>query len=268
MSPMRQWFAIDVDTTGCSMDTNRTFNAVFLIVCWPFSASASDCVQGQWDIANFQYQRDGSVTESRALSDRHCLAGRVIADEFRSLDAEGRVNFRGVSFQIQRGSDVSILWAMVGDPGYTSITGRFGDDGSLTTTGVGEDLLGNFEERFVMVFHEDGLSYDMEMGRKYAQLGVWIQPFNRLEATYSSSDTRSLQTKPVAWIAEAANDVHAAAQHVILDGWALASVSGNAGDITIRFSSRYTDPDRWRTLSWSESTGAVTASEITLGDDE
>ena len=169
---------------------------------------------------------------------------------------------------MQRNDDVSIFWAMVGDPGYTSIRGRFNDDGSLATTGVGEDAIGAFEEQFVMKFHDDGLSYDMEMGRNYAQWGVWIMPFNRLEAIYSSTEVNSLANAATPRISRAAGAANAEEQFIILDGWALASVLGNDDNVLIRFSSRYGNPDRWRTLTWSEKTGDVTATEISLASIE
>lgn len=250
------------------MKSSKSMLLAVLLSLVAVAAMAGDCIQGQWSIANFQYHPDGSVTEGQALSDRHCLADDVIMDEFRSLDAAGTVNFRGVSFQVQNGEQVQIFWAMVGDPGYTAISGQYDGDRRLTTTGVGVDMLGEFAERFVMQFHDDGLSYDMSMDRNYAKWDVWIQPFNRLEANYSFADVQPLRTKPVSEIAEVAPEAVAASQFVILDGFALASIDRAADDVVISFSSRYGSPDRWRTLAWSAKTGNVTPAEIFLDESE
>lgn len=232
------------------------------------AAMAGECIQGQWSIANFQYHPDGSVTQGQALSDRHCLADDVIMDEFRSMDAAGDVNFRGVSFQVQNGQKVQIFWAMVGDPGYTAIRGQYDGDDRLSTTGAGMDMLGRFAERFVMQFHDDGLSYDMSMDRNYAKWDVWIQPFNRLEASYRSADIQPLRIKPVSAIAEVAKEAIATADYVILDGFALASIDRSAEDVVVRFSSRYGNPDRWQTLTWSANTGNVMPAERLLEKNE
>lgn len=241
------------------MSIERLGLAIIALLATAAVSAADQCVKGRWELQNYQYLPDGSVTEGRALSDRYCLADDVIMDEFRSLDAGGEVNFRGVSFQVQEGQGVAIFWAMVGDPGYTSISGQYNGDGDLVTAGTGEDMLGTFDERFVMNFASDGLSYEMQMDRNYTRQDAWIAPFNRLVAKYTSDEVAGLPDKPVAWVADKMPKAQPGTQIVILDGWAVARLERRDDDVTVTFSSRYRDPDRWRTLEWSSATGNIAA---------
>ncbi|MGE0552835.1 MAG: DUF1579 family protein [Gemmatimonadales bacterium] len=140
---------------------------------------------GRWSLALEDRQPNGSIRRSRGTSEvRLVLDGRALQDDFRALDAAGRVVFRGTSFRAPnpRTGGWSIKWMMVGDPGYTIIEAVFDSAGrTLTGTGRGEDLAGRFEERFVYRFHGAD-RYEFDMDRTYDGGKSWIVGFSRIEA--------------------------------------------------------------------------------------
>lgn len=138
---------------------------------------------GEWSLVTMDMQRDGSFLEGEALSSAYyILDGKAIQDDFRSLNDNGRVVFRGTSIRscIEGTSRYLIAWIMPGKEAYTDLKATW-KDGILTGDGQGYDDLGGFRERFIY-FNITDSSYSFRMHRSYDGGKTWLYNFSQIEA--------------------------------------------------------------------------------------
>jgi len=140
---------------------------------------------GEWDLTTKNLQPDGSFVEGRARSTVHwALDGFVLQDDYRALDAQGRVVFRGTSL---RSYDVvqgrwTITWVMANIAGHTQISARMNEKGELVMEGKGHDPYGDFLEKARYYdISEDRYSFDL--ARSYDGGSTWLDDFGHIEAT-------------------------------------------------------------------------------------
>lgn len=167
---------------------HRSIAAIAALFLMPAAAMAEpvpDCTPGIFELQNKDLRRDGSYTRSRATSTDYCgqFGDDLRLAEFRALDAAGNVVFRGLSLVVPSAdrTEERVFWAMVGDPGFTTPTGRM-VDGVLTHRGSGKDAMGTFEERSETRYQPDG-SYRFQMDRRYGGSARWLKGFNIIDAT-------------------------------------------------------------------------------------
>lgn len=142
-----------------------------------------DFFLGEWNITSSDYMPGGSYAISRATSKAYAiLDGAAIFDEWRSLDEDGNVVFRGASYRtyLPRQNKWRILWMMAHVDGETVIDAKkVGDE--IEMQGEGEDPYGKFLERARYYdISENGFKFTMD--RSYDGGETWITPFNEFEA--------------------------------------------------------------------------------------
>lgn len=245
------------------------------LVLAPFAIAAPEaerpdpCTPGVWQVTSKMYS-GGGETSSPATSTVTCLFdGAVEMAEYRSFAPNGAVWFRGVSFHVWNAehTERTTLWAMVGDPGYTVLTERM-VDGVLHSEGEGSDRAGAFLETSVTTFDDD-YGYRFEMNRSYDGGQSWAQPFNVIDAVRTDREPPA----PVALappIRQAREAVGASGDaRSILDGLAQVvtrtETVADSARRTIRYSSRYARPDRWRTLVWEVGAPEAAVEERLIG---
>lgn len=148
------------------------------------SPSQLDFFLGAWSLESESLQRDGSYVTNRARSDVYrTLDGAAIQDDFRLIDADGQVVFRGTSFRtfVPATGTWAIKWVMAGEPGMTDITARWTGE-ELVMEGRGYDGLGEFLER-ARYFDITDDSYEFELSRSYDGGEFWIERMNLIHAT-------------------------------------------------------------------------------------
>jgi hypothetical protein len=228
------------------------------------AANAASCRQGTWDLSSYNNALDGSELTVRATSTRYCLFdGSLEMDEYRSFGPAGGLAFAGVSFHdwSPDGKLARTLWLMVGDSGYAAITGRMSNGDTLLSRGEGHDGQGVFVERSVTTTSR-GRDYLFVMSRSYDAGATWIEPFNRITATYRGDSVPPLPTtlRPPWQEARTWAPDHPAGT-VILDGLGEIHTRTETRDgRTVRlleFCSRYGAPDRWRTVTWEVGTDRI-----------
>jgi len=170
----------------------RTILSV-IVVCLFFSADVAAQDQpldrleffvGEWDLVTSDIQPNGTYVEGRATATAYyILDGTAIQDDFRQLNEEGQVVFRGTSIRSyhEASGTYRIVWIMPGFDGITELTGRF-EDGDFVMTGTGYDGMGEFlEESRYFDITEDSWSFIIT--RSYDGGETWIDPFGTTEAT-------------------------------------------------------------------------------------
>lgn len=138
---------------------------------------------GEWEITSSDYMPDGTYAVSKATSKAYAiLDGAAIFDEWRSLNENGDVIFRGASYRtwLPREEKWRIIWMMAHVDGETVIDARkVGDD--IVMQGEGDDPMGAFHERARYYdISENGFKFTMD--RSYDGGKTWITPFNEFEA--------------------------------------------------------------------------------------
>ncbi len=150
----------------------------------PAGLAQLDWIMGEWDLVSKSKQRDGSYSSHKANSKvYYALDGFAIMDEFRALDDQNQVVFRGVSFRtfVPATGKWSIKWVMANESGMTDIVAEF-KDGTLVMEGKGTDGFGPFLEKAVYFdISED--HYSFKLDRSYDGGQTWIEGMNLIEAT-------------------------------------------------------------------------------------
>lgn len=139
---------------------------------------------GEWNLVTRDLQSDGSFVQGQAISTAyHILDRKAIQDDFRSLNSNGKVIFRGTSIRscLEDTTGYVIAWIMPGKEGYTDLRARW-KDGILAGEGEGYDDYGSFRERFTY-FNITDSSYSFRMHRSYDQGQTWLTNFSSIEAT-------------------------------------------------------------------------------------
>lgn len=226
---------------------------------------AATCEPTHWDLVNLNLMDDGMMQEQPARVMRYCLFdGDLQMDEFRVYNDDGQTVFWGVSFYQSgtMGAATNALWIMVGDPGISDLHNVLLTDQLGTTTGTGTDARGEFLERSATVHHDNG-DYDFYLARSYDDGETWLSPINIINAGFVSHDVPDLPEGLVPVMQEGADatNVDLADAMFILDGTALVRVRENDGERSIVFASRYWNPDRWREVEWTISTGEISVTE-------
>jgi len=234
------------------------------------NAFASECQEGIWDLTTSGKTVDGQTYSGAATSTRYCLFdGAANLDEYRALSPGGNIVFMGASFDFPSndGQRVQTLWVMGGDPGFTLIDGKM-VDGRLVSTGKGADAGGEFLERSVRTYSENG-DYTFDMDRSYDGGKTWIDAFAKIEGTFRTEEVPPLPADfhPIIEQARSALD-NPNDGTIILDGLAEmeemeTSLDGTKAP-TIRFSSRYMNPDRWMSTYWTLGSDQVEHREVTI----
>jgi len=213
------------------------------------------CDPGVWDVTSRSFGPGGAVATRQATSSVICLFdGAVEMAEYRDLAPDGSVLFRGVSFHAWNRSHTerTTLWLMLMDPGYTLLAERM-QEGVLASEGLGPDRAGHFVETSLTTF-DDADGYRFEMNRSYDDGATWLEPFNVIDAVRRTAESPS-PVEPTDGVRAAKAAVGATSEgRPVLDGLAEVAVHsetvGGRTRRTIRFSSRYPAPDRWRTVTW------------------
>lgn len=227
---------------------------------------AAECTPAVWDMESINYNADGTSDAHPATSTLYCLAdGAVKMDEFRSMDENGRTNFWGVSFSHSEPIDGVVwgLWLMVGDPGYTLVPSNHNEDGTRTSGGGGFDATGEFLERAITTFEDDG-SYYFVMGRSFDNGETWIEPVNVINAAMTDRVPPEQPTQLVPVMQEGADALPEDFPRgtPILDGTAEVRTFERDGQVIVQFGSRYWEPNRWRVAEWVVGTDQVTFTEV------
>jgi hypothetical protein len=226
---------------------------------------SATCAPTHWDLVNSNLLEDGTMQAQPARVNRYCLFdGDVQMDEFRVFNDEGQPTFWGVSFYQSgtMGAASHALWIMVGDPGISQLHNILLTDQLGTTTGTGTDARGAFLERSATVHHDNG-DYDFYLARSYDDGESWLSPLNVINARFVSHVVPELPGGLVPVMQEGADATNANLEDAlfILDGTALVRVRENHGERSIVFASRYWNPDRWREVEWTVSTGDINITE-------
>ena len=240
-------------------------------------AGTTRCREGVWSEKTQSARPDRTMVEGRSRSTNYCLLdGEITMAEWRAIGPDDGVTFRGVGFRSfdEPRTAGKTLWIMVGDPGFTVV--HHDIEGSVRRSkGEGADDYGTFLERSTNTENEDG-SYRFVMDRSYDAGGFWISPFNIIDGKLETETPPALPEQLVPALAGAArsatrkNQRHAAGDRVlaILDGYAEVGLvlRNKKGETvrTLRFSSRYDDPPRWRSVFWVPGAEDVTVEETAL----
>lgn len=267
-------------TTNTTISPNmRKFRDVAIAAFFVFVASraplaaetaAHRCEQGVWDIVTHGKTLDGEEYVSAATSTRYCVfSGALEMDEYRALSPQGDIVFIGASFNYwsDDGRTVKTLWVMGGDPGYTLIDGVLKDN-RLTASGIGIDFGGAFSERSVMTLIGER-DYRFRMDRSYDGGSHWIEDFSVLDATFRSSAVPDLPKELHPLVQQAKAVAKAPRPGIaVMDGFAeieeIEDQTSTAGGRTLRFSSRYMGPDRWRSVYWQIGDDAIKELETVI----
>jgi len=139
---------------------------------------------GAWSLESQSLQRDGSYISNKARSDVYrTLDDAAIQDDFRLLDDDGQVVFRGTSFRtfVPQTGKWAIKWVMAGEPGMTDITATWTGK-ELLMEGRGYDGMGEFLEK-ARYFDITADSYEFALSRSYDGGETWIENMNLIHAT-------------------------------------------------------------------------------------
>ncbi len=120
---------------------------------------------GNWEV---ELLGPDAKVVGRARTQAYFILDRTaIQDDWRSLDAEGKVTFRGTSIRtfVPATKKWVVHWAMAGTPGYTYIDAEW-VEGELRGSGRGFDGRGEFVERYRYYDVTDS-SYSFQMERSY-----------------------------------------------------------------------------------------------------
>lgn len=136
-----------------------------------------------WILETHDMQQDGSFRKGKALSSVYfILDGYALQDDFRSLNRQGEVTFRGTSIKscLDKQPGYIITWIMPGMEGLTDLRASW-ENGTLKGEGEGYDNIGSFKERFEY-FNISNSSYSFRMDRSYDKGKTWLHNFSRIEA--------------------------------------------------------------------------------------
>lgn len=174
------------------MSTIKIYSSIILllIVFNRADAQDSECLEkldffiGEWILETRDMQRDGSFRKGSALSSVYfILDGYALQDDFRSINGQGEVTFRGTGIKscLDEHSGYIITWIMPGIEGLSDLRASW-ENGILAGKGEGYDHIGTFKERFEYYNISDS-SYSFRMDRSYDMGKTWLQNFSRIEAT-------------------------------------------------------------------------------------
>lgn len=149
----------------------------------PPETAQLDWMIGNWDIVSKDLQPDGSHTTSKArMTIYYVLDGFAIQEDFRALDQQGKVVFRGMAVRSfdPVAKQWTITWLMANVPGITEVIGEF-KDGQFIQTGKGFDGMGKFISRATYSgIGPDHFSFKLD--RSYDNGKTWLEGFNLIEA--------------------------------------------------------------------------------------
>lgn len=138
---------------------------------------------GEWLLETKDIQPDGSFKKGTAKSSvSYILDGYAIQDDYRVLDENNEVVFRGTSIRSfnSKTGKFQIVWIMPGFTGLTDITAEFMGS-RLVGNGKGYDENGPFIERFEY-YNISKDRYAFKMDRSYDNGNNWIINFGTFEA--------------------------------------------------------------------------------------
>lgn len=138
---------------------------------------------GKWEV------RPQSVADTAppaaTMHGYYVLDGFAIQADYRGLNRNGDVVFRGASFRTYdvANKQFSMKWMVANQADYTLITGKM-DGKDLVSTGQGRDARGEFQERYRFYeIGEDGYKFKME--RSYDGGMTWqvfaLNKYKRVE---------------------------------------------------------------------------------------
>lgn len=140
----------------------------------PPETAQLDFFVGDWEVRDFRGGSDGSTVGRMAA--RYVLDGYVLQADYRGLDPDGNVTFRGTSLRFWdpvRGK-LLMRWAVANAFEYTLIVGEM-VDGELVSTGEGRDSRGSeFIERYRFFEIRDD-SFRFEMERSFDGGDTWFR---------------------------------------------------------------------------------------------
>lgn len=138
----------------------------------PPETAQLDFFIGKWEVRGLN--QDPNSPPAGTSHAYYVNDGFVIQDEWRSLDANGNVVFRGISlrsYDVQK-KNWSINWSMTNLTGYTIIEAEM-KDGDLVSTGKGIDHQGReFLERY-RYYEIQEKDFNFEMERSYDGGATW-----------------------------------------------------------------------------------------------
>jgi hypothetical protein len=229
------------------------------------------CKEGVYSALSTIFKESGESQTSADSSTRYCFyKGQGEVAEYRSLDTEGNVIFRGVSITLWEPSFTygRTLWAMVGVDGWTDIQLHW-DEKKLVSKGQGHDPQGSFLERWSTTFAENGDEYFV-MDRSYDNGLHWIAPTNVIEYISRKIPLPSLPTHWSSHFATIApKDVNDDGI-IILDGkaWIKFNLSPLGKPLSVIFASVAPKDNElvWRRLEFSAEEGIVSVVDSALAN--
>ena len=174
------------------MNSIKIFVTVILLLLTAFyraGAQEAGCLErlefftGEWIMETRDMQRDGSFRKGKAHSSVYfILDGYALQDDFRSINRQGEVTFRGTSIKscLDDQPGYIITWIMPGMEGLTDLRASW-ENGILIGEGEGYDHIGSFKERFEY-FNISDSSYSFRMDRSYDRGKTLLHDFSRIEA--------------------------------------------------------------------------------------
>lgn len=173
------------------MSSIKIFVTVILILTAfnRVGAQKSGCLErlefftGEWILETLDMQRNGSFRKGKAHSTVYfILDGYALQDDFRSINRQGEVTFRGTSIKscLHEQPGYIVTWMMPGLEGLTDLRASW-ENGILKGEGEGYDHIGSFKERFEY-FNISDSSYSFRMDRSYDSGKTWLHNFSRIEA--------------------------------------------------------------------------------------
>jgi hypothetical protein len=151
---------------------------VFLAATIPVSNSMGqadgselDFFLGEWDVSLLD--EDGAIVGKARTTAYEILDGTAIQDDWRSLNRNGDVIFRGTSIRtfVPETKKWVVHWVMAGTEGHTYIDATW-ENGELLGTGRGFDGRGDFIERYRYHAITD-TSYSFHLERSYDGGTTW-----------------------------------------------------------------------------------------------
>lgn len=149
-----------------------------------YTLSSFDFFIGEWNITNLRVLDNGEeivVGHSKSIA-YYILDNSAILDEFRSLDQNGSVVFRGISIRSFNNSknQFQVVWLVPGVETLTDIKAIW-KNGNIVTEAMGYDTRGDFLEHLIYYNITDS-TYSMKMDRSYDDGKTWIKNFGRFNA--------------------------------------------------------------------------------------
>ena len=233
------------------------------------STAAPDCEPATFEAWSTVFDAAGNSQSNHDRSAQYCFFdGRADLVEYRSLDANGRAVFHGVSVTIWNAerSGGRTLWAMVGVDGWTDIQVHW-QDRQLVSTGQGHDPEGAFDERWTTTFTPGGDQHFV-MDRSFDGGQTWVAPKNIIEYLKSTALPGPLPGEWSPQLAAFAPGLVDDGGMIILDGNAWGKFIANDSGEPVGFVFVSVAPKDggwvWRTLAWTIDDGVTDVADTPL----